>query len=55
MLTYRELYGFLYGAIADALDQLDDGNIITAIHILKNAHIAAEERVLEWDVFPDDC
>ncbi len=54
-MTYRELYAFLYGAIADALDQLDSGNIITAIHILKNAHIAAEEMVLEWDVLPDDC
>ncbi len=54
-MTYRELYGFLYGAIADALNQLDDGNIIAAIYILKNAHITAEEKVLEWDVLPDDC
>ena len=54
-MSYHELYVSLYGAIADALDQLDEGNIVTAIHILKSAHITAEEKILELDVIPDEC
>lgn len=54
-MSYHELYVSLYGAIADALEQLDEGNIVTAIHILKSAHITAEEKILELDVIPDEC
>ena len=54
-MSYHELYVSLYGTIADALDQLDEGNIVTAIHILKSAHITAEEKIFELDVIPDEC
>ena len=54
MSSYRELYFYLFGQIADALDQLEEGNFLLAMQTLKNAHVKAEKIVMETDVMTED-
>ena len=52
-MTYKELYFFLYGQMADALEYLNQGNFIMGIYTLEQAHIKAEEMAIETDIISD--
>jgi len=52
-VTYKEMYFYLYAKIADALECLKDGKIITGIYTLEQAHIKTEEMAMETDVITD--
>lgn len=54
MHTYRELYFFLFNALTDALEELERGRIVIAIHQMKQAQQTAEERHMETDILPDE-
>ena len=53
MASYKELYFQLFGALADAVEELEDGRILRATDRLIRALREAEEQVMEQDVLPD--
>ena len=53
MTTYRELYFHLFNALTDAICDLEEGRIITAIDGMKRAQIDAEEAHLQTDILPE--
>ena len=53
MASYKELYFQLFGALADAVEELEDGRILRATDRLIRAMREAEEQVMEQDVLPD--
>lgn len=53
MPSYKELYFYLFAAIADAVEDLERGRVILAIRRLIAAQREAEERVLELDIVPE--
>ena len=54
MTTYKELYFHLFNALTDAICELEDGRVVTAILRMKHAQQAAEELHLETDIIPED-
>ena len=54
MQSYKELYFYLFGRIADALDSFYAGNAVEGIHQLEQAQIKTEEIVMEMDIIPDE-
>lgn len=53
MHSYKELYFYLFAAIADAVEELERGQVILAVRRLIAAQREAEERVLELDIVPE--
>ena len=53
-MTYRILYLQLVAAIDDALTLIEDGKIVSAIALLQNALIRAEEAHMENDIIPEE-
>lgn len=47
MSIYRELYFYLFAALADAVDLLERGDAAGARQLLISAQQTAEERVLD--------
>jgi len=53
MKSYKALYFHLFNALTDALSAIEQGHVITAIHLLQNAQQQAEEWAMEADILPD--
>ena len=53
MQTYKELYFHLFNTLTDAITDLEQGQVLPAIHRMKLAQQAAEEVHLETDILPD--
>ena len=51
--TYKELYFHLFNALTDAINELEQGNTVSAIYQMKQAQIQTEERHLDLDIVPD--
>lgn len=47
MTDYQKNYYLLFNAITDALESLGKLDVPAAIHLLEEAQIKAEERILE--------
>ncbi len=54
MTTYKELYFHLFNALTDAIEDLETGRIVLAIHRMKQAQLSAEEAHLRTDILPED-
>lgn len=55
MTTYEDLYFYLFGAIAEALEDLERGEVMLAINRLVMAQQEAEDRILEVDIVSEVC
>ena len=53
MKTYKEMYFRLFGATAAALEELERGNSILAVLLLKEAQQQTEEWYMEADILPE--
>ena len=53
MTTYKELYFYLFAAIADAVEHLEQGETILACDRLIRALREAEAACMEFDVLSD--
>ena len=53
ILSYKELYFWLFSAMTDALTDLQCGRIVSSIHILLRAPEEAEAVHMETDILPD--
>ena len=53
MTTYKELYFHLFNALTDAINELEQGQIVSAISRMKQAQIRTEARHLDLDIVPD--
>lgn len=53
MTSYKSLYFYLFGVIADAVEDLEHGEVILAMQRLIQAQEEAEDRVLEVDLVPE--
>ena len=51
--TYRELYFRLFGAMAQATEYIEQGNVMLAYECLVSAQQEAEEAYLESDILPE--
>ena len=51
--TYRELYFRLFGAMAQAAEYIEQGNVMLAYECLVSAQQEAEEACLESDILPE--
>ena len=54
MNSYKELYCFLFRAMAQATEYLEQGKTILACDCLIRAQQIAEEACLEVDILPDE-
>lgn len=54
MTSYKALYLRLFGAMEDALEHLERGEISRAEIRMASALRDAEERVMELDIIPDE-
>lgn len=54
MHSYKQLYLHLFNALTDALEELDRGRIIPAIHLLKAAQRQTESWHMELDIIPEE-
>ena len=52
MNTYKELYFHLFNALTDAIEDIEEGRVITAIDRMKRAQLATEEAHLQKDILP---
>lgn len=55
MTSYRELYFYLFAAMADAVEDLERGEAILGIRRLTTALQEAEDRATEMDIVPEVC
>jgi len=53
MKSYKALYFHLFNVLTDALGAIEQGHIITAIHLLQKAQQQTEEWAMEADILPD--
>lgn len=53
MTSYKSLYFYLFGVIADAVEYLERGEVIPAMQRLIQAQEEAEDRILEIDMVPE--
>ena len=53
LMTYREMYFYLYRNTADALACFYAGNVIEGIYTLEQAQRETEEMALETDIIKD--
>jgi len=53
MSSYKELYFYLFGALAQAAEYLEQGNTFLAYQSLITAQQNAEEACLEFDLLPE--
>jgi len=53
MTSYKDLYFYLFRALAQATEHLEQGNIILACECLIHAQQTAEEACLEFDILPE--
>lgn len=53
MTSYKNLYFYLFGVIADAVEYLERGEVILAMQRLIEAQEEAEDRILEIDMVPE--
>ena len=51
--SYRKLYFFLFGAIAGATAEMEQGRVVLAYDRLVKAQQAAEAACLEFDILPE--
>lgn len=51
--NYKSLYFHLFGVMAQAVEYMEQGNIISAYECLVNAQLEAEEACLESDILPE--
>ena len=51
--NYKSLYFHLFGAMAQAVEYMEQGNIISAYECLVKAQLEAEEACLESDILPE--
>ena len=51
--SYRDLYFHLFGAMARAVEYIEQGHIPLAYDCLVNAQLEAEEACLEFDILPE--
>lgn len=52
--TYRELYFRLFGAMAQATEYMEQGNVMLAYECLVSAQQEAEEVCLDSDILPEE-
>ena len=52
-MTYKEMYFYLYGQTADALDAIYAGKMLQAVCILEQAQRKTEEMAIEKDMIQD--
>lgn len=52
--SYKQLYFRLFNEITTALNYLEEGNVLLAIHLLQTAQELAEERCLQLDIIPEE-
>ena len=53
MTSYKDLYCYLFRAMAQATEYLEQGNIILACECLIHAQQEAEEACLQFDILPE--
>ena len=51
--NYKSLYFHLFGVMAQAVEYMEQGNIISAYECLVKAQLEAEEAWLESDILPE--
>ena len=52
-ISYRDLYFRLFGAMARAVELIEEGHVLPAYDCLVKAQLEAEESCLEIDILPD--
>jgi len=52
--SYRKLYFFLFGAIAEAAAEIERGRVILAYDRLVSAQREAEAAHMEFDILPEE-
>ena len=53
MASYKDLYFYLFKALAQATEYIEQGNVILAYQSLVTAQQTAEEVCLEMDILPE--
>ena len=53
MTSYKDLYCYLFRAMAQATEYLEQGNVILAYQSLVTAQQEAEEACLQFDILPE--
>ena len=53
-MTYREMYFYLFGRVADALTSFRKGDTIAGIYTLEEAQRKTEEMAMETDIIKDE-
>ena len=53
MTSYKDLYFYLFGALANAVEHLEKGDTLLACDCLITAQQKAEEAFLEFDILPE--
>jgi len=51
--SYRKLYFFLFGAIAEATAEMEQGRVVLAYGRLVKTQQEAEAACLEFDILPE--
>ena len=51
--SYRKLYFFLFGAIAEAAAEIELGRVIPAYNALVKAQQKAEAACMDFDILPE--
>ena len=54
MLTYKTLYCGMVHSMSEAIDLYDAGKGILAREVLQKALLDAEEKVIAFDIVPDE-
>ena len=51
--SYRKLYFFLFAAMAEAVEHLEEGRTVLACDSLIRAQREAEATCMDFDIFPE--